>query len=87
MSEDRAKVVPLAGGGSSLADLAMEEVRFNWGEAYEFGIEPDGQCWARRRDGLGEAITADSPEKLPKLVAADYDMKPVPRDLPKAGRR
>jgi hypothetical protein len=42
---------------------ALEALRWNWGSAYE--IEMDGETWrARRLDGLGGRMEAESPEAL-----------------------
>ena len=49
-------------------ESALDALRFHWGDAYE--IEVSGGKWrAKRLDGLGWGI------------AADYAVKPVPRDL------
>jgi hypothetical protein len=56
----------------------MEALRWHWGEAYEISTDADG--WhARRRDGLSEPMTAESPEVLRTLIVQDYTGQPVSR--------
>ena len=58
---------------------ALDALRFHWGDAYE--IEVSGGLWrAKRRDGLGGWIEADSPDGLGWAITADYAAKQVPRD-------
>jgi hypothetical protein len=62
------------------ADEALDMLRWNWGRAYEIDREA-GQRWrARRRDGLGEEITAMGPEALRDAIFRDYEVNPVARD-------
>lgn len=65
----------------SADDLALEALRFGWGDAYEIGYDEERGHWALRRDGLGGHITAPDAEKLRDAVVADYDLKRVPRDI------
>ena len=59
------------------ARSAWAQLKHGWGGAYDF--QRHGPVvWAVRRDGLG-SITANSPEQLGPLVAADYAERPVPR--------
>jgi len=59
----------------------LDELRYNWGEAY--GIAADGgMCTATRRDGRGGTLADPLPEGLRLLILADYVAMPVPRDLP-----
>ena len=59
------------------ARSAWAELKHGWGGAYDF--QRHGPVVrAVRRDGLGQ-ITANSPEQLGPLVAADYAERPVPR--------
>jgi hypothetical protein len=58
---------------------ALEALRFNWGTAYEIGVD-DGQWWYRRRDGLGGRQTATTPEDLRNMIVTDYGAFPVPRE-------
>jgi hypothetical protein len=61
-------------------ESALDALRFHWGDAYE--IEVSGGKWrAKRLDGLGEWIEAADPDGLGWGIAADYAVKPVPRDL------
>jgi hypothetical protein len=62
---------------------ALEALRYDWGDAYEFGVEDEsGVWWARRLDGKGGLIEAANPDDLRKLIHDDYALMPVPRDLP-----
>jgi len=56
----------------------------DWDTAYQ--IEHDGEDgWhARRLDGLGGRLAADSPDGLFAAITADYTLKPVPRPEPGA---
>lgn len=55
---------------------ALDALRYDWGSAYE--IEHNGEEWrARRLDGLGGWIEADSPDDLRNQVFSDYALKPV----------
>ena len=63
-------------------DPALAALQFGWGDAYEIGRDEEHGYWARRRDGLGGRITADVPDGLWQAIHEDYDLKPVPRDLP-----
>jgi hypothetical protein len=59
------------------ARSAWAELKLGWGSAYDF--QRHGPVVrAVRRDGLGW-ITANNPEQLEPLVAADYRERPVPR--------
>ena len=66
------------------AQRALEALRWNWGEAYKIDLI-DGRWLAERLDGLGGPIEAGSPEELHTAIVADYELKPVPRDLPPVG--
>jgi hypothetical protein len=60
-----------------VARSAWAQLKHGWGSAYDF--QRHGPVVrAVRRDGLG-SITANSPEQLGPLVAADYAERPVPR--------
>jgi hypothetical protein len=61
---------------------ALSALEFSWGEAYEIGHDAERGYWARRRDGIGGDLTAPGLDELWQAVRADYDLKPVPRDLP-----
>jgi len=75
-----------AGGGVAAAAARdmLEALRFHWDTAYQ--IEHDGEDgWrARRLDGLGGRLAADSPDGLFAAITADYTLKPVPRPEPGA---
>jgi hypothetical protein len=60
----------------------LDALRWNWGTAYE--IEPDDVGYrARRRDGLGDWMTADGLDTLRNDILSDYLLKPMKR--PDAG--
>jgi hypothetical protein len=63
-------------GGTAMT--ALETIRYDWGSAYQ--IECDGDQWrARRLDGLGGWISADSADILRTQIFSDYTSKPVRR--------
>lgn len=56
----------------------FEALCWDWGEAYEIQSTDDG--WrARRSDGIGQWITASSPNDLRSRLSRDYAANPVPR--------
>ena len=59
------------------ARSAWAQLKHDWGSAYDFH-QHGPVVRAVRRDGLG-SITANSPDQLGPLVAADYAERPVPR--------
>lgn len=63
-------------------DHALEALRWDWGEAYLIGHGDEHGWWASRRDRIGALITAVGPDELRAQIRADYNIKPVPRDLP-----
>lgn len=57
---------------------------YDWGEAYV--IVHKDECWqAGRRDTPGHLLTARDPDELRAAIRADYELKPVPRDLSATG--
>jgi hypothetical protein len=80
MSEG-AQLAAAAGTGTD-HDQELAALRYGWGEAYEIERDAAGGFQAKRRDGLGGPITADDPDALWQGIKDDYDLKPVPRDLP-----
>jgi hypothetical protein len=80
------KAAPQAAGTGTADEHALAELRWGWGEAYRIGWDPARGWWARRRDGLGEDITAGDPGGLSTAVYRDYSLRPVPRDLPAPAR-
>lgn len=72
-----------AGKRSTAADDdALKALDFDWGKAYIIGCEHG--CWqAGRRDSPGHLLTAPSPDELRAAIRADYELRPVPRDLPR----
>jgi len=59
----------------------LDELRYNWGEAYDIAAD-GGMCTATRRDGKGGTLADPFPEGLRLRIVADYGADPVPRDLP-----
>jgi hypothetical protein len=57
---------------------ALEALRFNWGEAYEFTVK-DGTWTATRRDGLRGPLEAASPDDLRVAMWGDYSTRAVQR--------
>lgn len=57
-------------------DQALEALRLGWNDTYEFGLGLDGY-WARRRDGLGDAMISHDPEEVRRQVHEDYGMWPA----------
>jgi hypothetical protein len=74
MSEAAPKAVLTGADQDALAAL-----RFRWGEAYRIGWDPVRGWWARRRDNIGDDITADDADGLWNAIREDYTLKPVPR--------
>ncbi len=79
MSDVAPQVASRQAGEQELAAL-----EWNWGEAYLVGHDEEHGWWASRRDQIGGLITEAGPDELRAAIIADYDLKPVPRDL--AGR-
>jgi hypothetical protein len=70
---------------STIADKsALDALRWDWGDAYEIGLDDEHGWHAKRRDGLGGLLTAPGSDELYKAIADDYAFRPVPRDLPGA---
>lgn len=77
------KETATAGNSGKTAMNAFEALRYDWGSAYE--IEHDGHEWrARRLDGLGGWMHADSADNLRTQIFSDYALKPVPQQDAKA---
>ena len=58
---------------------ALDALQWNWGQAYEIGVD-DGEWWCRRRDGKGGRETASAPDNLHTMIVTDYGFFPVPRE-------
>lgn len=63
---------------------ALDALRWHWGDAYEIGHDDEHGWRARRRDGLGEDLAAADPDEMYGVIGADYNAKPVPRDITQA---
>jgi hypothetical protein len=59
---------------------ALDQLRWDWGEAYEIGRDGERGWHARRRDGLGGYLVGTGPDQLRYAIRADYTIRPVPRD-------
>jgi len=66
--------------GRPVRDLAY--LRWHWGDAYKI-TRVYGMFRAVRRDD-GSAVCAPTASKLRAEIFADYEARPVPRDLPRA---
>jgi hypothetical protein len=73
------QAAPQAANGKTADDLALEALRWHWGDAYRIGWDAVRGWWARRRDDLGGGITAETADELYAAISADYALKPVPR--------
>jgi hypothetical protein len=72
---------------STIADKdALDALEFDWGEAYMIGRDDERGWWAARRDRIGGYFTAPGSDELREAIRVDYDLKPVPRDLPSGER-
>ena len=49
------------------------------------GCDDEHGWWASRRDQVGGLLTEAGPDELRAAIIADYDLKPVPRDMPTGG--
>jgi len=49
---------------------ALEDLDRRWGHLYDLAFR-DGRYIARRADGTGQALTADTPEELDAAIKAD----------------
>jgi hypothetical protein len=54
---------------------ALEDLQWNWGEAYAI-TGAAGHWLAQRRDD-GQTLTASTPEQLRELIIEDYAARPV----------
>jgi hypothetical protein len=71
---------PTSGGTPDIMG-DLEDLGHHWGSAYLIGTE-GSQYTAERRDGQGSMLTAGDRDGLAQLIAEDYAVRPVPRDLP-----
>lgn len=59
----------------------LKELRRDWGDAYLIDHDPERGWWAARRDQTGTFITAPDHETLRAAIRADYEKRPVPREI------
>lgn len=67
--------------GKTAEGLALDALRQRWGQWYRIGHDDARGWWARRRDGLGGDITADTPDELQAAIGEDYALKAVPSEV------
>jgi hypothetical protein len=65
-------------------DDELAALRWHWGDAYEITVR-GGIYRAVRRDDRA-AVTATTAERLEAEIRADYQVRPVPRNLPVMGQ-
>jgi hypothetical protein len=53
---------------------ALEDLDSRWGDLYDLAFR-NGQYLARRVDGTGKALTADTPEELDAAIRADQSAR------------
>ena len=53
---------------------ALEDLDSLWGDEYDVGFR-GGRYFARRVDGTGHALYADTPEELDAAIRADQDAR------------
>ncbi len=58
---------------------ALADLQHHWGSAYAIA-GADG-CWVARRRDNGKLINAGGPGGLRELLVADYQDRPVPREV------
>lgn len=64
----------------STSKNALDALLWDWGEAYEIEMPDVDHGWrARRLNGLGGWMGADSAEDLRSQIVSDYVAKPVRR--------
>jgi hypothetical protein len=74
---DKARETDIVNSGINV----LEVLRHDWGSAYQ--VEGSDDSWrARRLDGLGELIEAETPDSLRNQIFNDYSLKPVQRQGP-----
>lgn len=66
------------GSSADTDQKKLEALLWDWGEAYEIEMPGADHSWrARRLDGLGGWMDADSAEDLRNQIVSDYVTKPV----------
>jgi hypothetical protein len=68
-----------AAASKALTESELEDLRWNWGSAYDIGHDDERGCHAKRRDGLGAVLTGADSDELYQAITDDYSLKPVPR--------
>jgi hypothetical protein len=62
-------------------DDSLDDLRWHWGEAYVIGhLGPD--LWLAQRRDNRKMLRASTAAELHDLIVADYDARPVGRQLP-----
>jgi hypothetical protein len=62
---------------------ALDDLSWNWGEAYDLAVTRSG--WVAKRLDNNRALVACGPGKLRELIIADYTAEPVSRALCEPG--
>lgn len=72
--------MPAQRDGGAYPQAELENLRWHWGEAFDI-TRTLGMFRAVRRDD-GAAVCAPTADRLLAEISADYQARPVPRDLP-----
>jgi hypothetical protein len=73
------EAAPQAAAVRTAEDDALEALRLDWQDDYLISHDDEYGWRAARLDGLGDWLAAGSPGTLRKIIASDYEMKPVRR--------
>jgi hypothetical protein len=74
------EAAPQAATGQA-GEQELAALQCNWGEACLIGYDDEHSWWASRHDQIGGLLTGAGPDELRAAIIADYEMRPVPRDL------
>ncbi len=64
-------------------DIALDDLRWHWGSAYD--ITFDGKSWTAKRYGTGRMLANDTPYGLRDMIVTDYSAHPREAGGPEAG--
>jgi hypothetical protein len=69
---------PQAAEGMCAEDIekALDVLRLLWGDEYMFGFDPEHGWWVIKNGHLISLLTADSPERLGKVLADEAGTGP-----------
>lgn len=71
------------GGMADRDDIALDDLRWHWGSAYD--ITFDGKSWTAKRYGTGRMLANDTPYGLRDMIVTDYSAHPREAGGPEAG--